>query len=198
MKQPNLQRLLELQKLLLAFSQVERAAHRQHRGEHIGETDTEHSYNLAMTAWYLAPHFPTLDPDVLIRYALVHDLVEVHAGDTNVFATDDILATKHDREKAAAEKLRIDWADFPDIHDLIERYEKRADPEARFVYALDKIMPIMLIYINNGYSWSVNAITLQKLHAAKADKVALSPEVKPYYDELYALLLASPELIKPE
>ncbi len=198
MEQPNLQRMLELQKLLLTFSQIDRRSHRRHGEKFINETDTEHSYNLAMTAWFLAPHFPRLDRDLLIRYALVHDLVEVHAGDTDIFAPHDVVATKHARESAAAKKLSEDWADFPDIHNLIERYEKRTDAEARFVYALDKIMPIMLIYINNGYSWSVNAITLEKLHAAKADKVALSPEIKPYYDELYALLLASPELIKPE
>lgn len=197
MKRPDLQRLIELQRFLLAFSRIERRAHRLHGETYINETDTEHSYNLAMTAWFLAPQFPELDRDLLIRYALVHDLVEVHAGDTDIFAPDDIIATKHDRETAAAKQLNDDWVDFPDMHDLIERYENRADAEGRFIYALDKIMPIMLIYINNGYSWSVNTITLDKLHAAKADKVALSPEIKPYYDELYDLLLQSPELIAP-
>jgi putative hydrolases of HD superfamily len=161
----------------------------------VHENDTEHSYNLAVTAWFLAPHFPELDRDLLIRYGLIHDLVEVHAGDTNVYASDDVIATKHARETAAADKLRKDWSDFPEIHDLIERYEERGDAEARFVYALDKIMPIMQIYINEGHTWKIEGITAAKLHAVKADKVTLSPEIKPYYDELYALLLASPELI---
>lgn len=195
MNKPDIHRLLELQKLLLAFSQVDRVLERKHRGQYIHENDTEHSYNLAMTAWFLAPHFPELNADLLIRYGLVHDLVEVHAGDTDVYAPDHIIATKHAREAAAAQKLREDWADFPDIHDLIERYEERADAEARFVYALDKIMPIMQIYINEGHTWKVGGITAAKLHAVKADKVALSPEIKVYYDELYTLLLASPDLI---
>lgn len=198
MKRPDLQRLIELQNLLLAFSQIDRGVYRRHGDGYINETDTEHSYNLAMSAWFLAPYFPKLDRDLLIRYSLVHDLVEVHAGDTNVYAPAHIIATKHARETAAAEKLHADWADFPDMHDLIKRYEERTDPEARFVYALDKIMPIMQIYLNDGHTWKVAGITAARLDAVKADKVALSPEIKPYYDELYALLLASPELISPQ
>ena len=198
MQKPDIHRILELQQLLLTFSQVDRVLERKHGGNYVHENDTEHSYNLAMTAWFLAPHFPELDRDVLIRYGLVHDLVEVHAGDTDIYAPAHIIATKKSREEEAAQKLRSDWADFPEIHDLIERYEERADAEARFIYALDKIMPMMQIYINEGHTWKVGGITVAKLHAVKADKVVLSPEIKPYYDELYALLLASPELIKPE
>ena len=78
-------RLLELQRLLAAFSQVERMNHRKHADAFVPENDTEHSYNLAMTAWYLAKWFPELNRDLLIRYALVHDLVEVHAGDTYIW-----------------------------------------------------------------------------------------------------------------
>lgn len=195
MKKPDIHRLLELQRLLLAFSQIDRVLQRKHGEAYVYENDTEHSYNLAMTAWFLAPHFPLLDRDLLIRYGLVHDLVEIHAGDTDIYAPAHIIATKKARETAAADQLQADWADFPNMHDLIERYEERADAEARFVYALDKIMPIMQIYINEGHTWQVEGITAAKLNAVKADKVALSPEVKPYYDELYALLLASPERI---
>lgn len=195
MKKPDIGRLIELQKLLLAFSQVDRALERKHGRAYTPENDSEHSYNLAVTAWFLAPHFPELDRDLLIRYSLVHDLVEIHAGDTDIYAPTHILATKHARETAAAEKLREDWADFPEVHDLIGRYEERADTEARFIYALDKIMPIMQIYINEGHTWQLGGITAAKVHATKADKVALSPEIKPYYDELHALLLASPDLI---
>jgi len=198
MEKPNIHRLLELQQLLLTFSQIDRVLERKHGKRFVHETDSEHSYNLAMTAWFLAPHFPELNCDLLIRYGLVHDIVEVHAGDTDIYAPAHIIATKHARETAAAQKLQSDWADFPEIHDLIDRYEKRADAEARFIYALDKIMPILQIYINEGHTWKVGGITVAKLHAVKADKVILSPEIKPYYDELYALLLASPELIKPE
>ncbi len=197
MNQPDIYRLLELQMLLQSFNEVDRKLHRKHAGKMRPENDTEHSYNLAMTAWFLAPHFSELNKDLLIKYALVHDLVEVHAGDTYIYGTNEELSTKADREKVAAAKLLADWADFSEIHELIEKYENKTDPEARFMYALDKIMPIMQIYIHKGYTWQKEGITAEQLHANKYDKVKLSPEVTPYYEQLYELLLASPELIPP-
>jgi len=195
MKKPGLDRLIELQRLLQAFNSVDRMVHRHHDKTMRPENDTEHSYNLAMTAWFLAGYFPELDTGKVIKYALVHDLVEIHAGDTYIYDTDDALASKHEREAAAADKLKHDWADFPDIHTLIANYENRADAEARFIYALDKVMPMLQIYIHDGYTWKKEAITLKKLHNNKKDKVALSPEIAPYYDTLYNLLLCSPHLI---
>ncbi|MBL8032021.1 MAG: HD domain-containing protein, partial [Candidatus Doudnabacteria bacterium] len=119
MKRPDLDRLIELQRLLQAFGSVDRVVHREHNGTMRQETDVEHSYNLAMTAWFIAPHFPKLDHDLVIRYALVHDLVEVHAGDTYVYGSREELASKHDREAAAASKLAAEWSDFPELHELI-------------------------------------------------------------------------------
>lgn len=89
---PDIRRLLEFQKLLVQFQHISRVTHIP--GSWEAENDTEHSYNLAMTAWFLAPHFPQLDCDKLIRYALVHDLVEVHAGDTYIYADEATLASK--------------------------------------------------------------------------------------------------------
>lgn len=194
---PDLPRLLEFQRLLQAFNRVDRSIHRSHHGAYRHENDTEHSYNLAMTAWFLAPYFPQLDPSRLIQYSLAHDLVEIHAGDTDIYADSDVLASKHDREVAAAAKLMHDWPDFPELHERINEYEAKATEESRFIYALDKIMPILLIYIHDGYTWTKHGITLARLHAAKKDKVALSPEIQHYYDQLYELLLNSPHIIKP-
>lgn len=193
--QPDIHRILDLQKLLLQFSQIERITHRHNqRMEFVQENDAEHSYNLAITAWFLAAYFPKLNRDLVIRLALVHDLVEVHAGDTYVYADAEILATKHEREAAALEKLKADWADFPDMHEHIELYEKRETEEAKFVYALDKIMPIMQIYLHNGYTWKKEGIRPEQLHEIKVHKVRLSPEITPYFEQLYGLLLAQPTL----
>jgi len=198
MNKPDITRLLELQRLLQSFNEIDRRVHRNHGGKMRHENDTEHSYNLTMTAWFLTPHFPELDKDLLIEYALIHDLVEVHAGDTYIYGTSEEIATKVEREKQAAAKLLADWADFPEIHKLIENYETRADEEARFIYALDKIMPIMQIYIHKGYTWQKEGITAEQPHANKYDKVKLSPEVTPYYEQLYELLLSSPDFIPPK
>lgn len=194
--QPDIHRLLELQKLLLLFSQVDRRVHRQHDGVFIAENDTEHSYNLAMTAWYLAKWFPELNKDLLIRYSLIHDLVEIHAGDTYIYAAEGELASKEKREADAALQLKTEWDDFDDMNATIHTYENRADAESKFIYALDKVMPIMLIYIHDGYTWEKEGVTTQMLHTAKLEKVKLSPEIEPYYTQLYELLLSRPDLIK--
>jgi 5'-deoxynucleotidase YfbR-like HD superfamily hydrolase len=191
----NIHRLLELQQLLLVFSQVERRNHRMHNDQYIRENDTEHSYNLAMTAWYLAQWFPALNKDLVIKYALVHDLVEVHAGDTFTYGTDAEIASKQQREDDAFAKLEQDWADFGDMTSTIHAYESRLDAESKFVYALDKIMPIMMIYLHDGYSWGVDKVTVKMLYDAKIAKVKLSPEVVPYFEQLHELLLSRPDLI---
>lgn len=196
MKKLSLKRIIEFQKLLVQFSQVERAIHRKHKDVHIYENDTEHSYNLAMTAWLLAPYFPKLNRDLLIRFALAHDLVEIHAGDTYIYGSKKELASKASREAAALVTLQKDWPELHEVTDLIKEYETREKPEAKFIYALDKIMPILMIYIHEGYTWKEKNVTAKMLYDAKIEKVSLSPEIQPYFDELHKVLLASPHLIK--
>jgi putative hydrolase of HD superfamily len=193
---PDIYRLLELQRLLDSFSAIERVIDRNHRGVFRQENDTEHSYNLAMAAWYLSKWFPKLNKDLLIRYAMVHDLVEIHAGDTYIYGDKEHLDSKLEREAAALKKLEGDWDDFDDMTHHIRQYETKSDAESKFVYALDKVMPIMLIYVNDGYSWKKHKVTTKMLHDYKLPKVTLSPEILPYYEQLYALLLEHPELIK--
>ena len=154
------------------------------------ENDTEHSYQLAMAAWYLiSSRKLDIDLDKVLRYALVHDIVEVYAGDTPLTtATESDKASKAQREHEALEKISDEFPHFPEMPALIAGYEKREDNESRFVYALDKILPVLNIYLDQGYSWKVNGTTLDLIVSSKVDKVALSPEVKPYFDELVWLL----------
>lgn len=193
---PTIQRLLELQRLLLDFSNVERVLHRRRSDQLQMENDTEHSYDLAMTAWYLARWFPELDKDKVIRYALVHDFVEVHAGDTFAYGPPEDTASKKQRETDALKKLQKDWDDFEGLTQGIVDYESMSNNEARFVYALDKIMPIMMIYLHDGYSWKKHGITAQMLYDKKKQQVATSPEIYPYFIELHDLLMKHPEIIK--
>ncbi|HXH26835.1 MAG TPA: HD domain-containing protein [Candidatus Acidoferrum sp.] len=186
-KKPDINRLIQLHRLLLDFQAIERIAHVPGKFEQ--ENDTEHSYNLALSAWYLAEYFPELNKDKVIRFALVHDLVEIHAGDTYIYADQTVIDTKEERERAALSTLEKDWPDFPDMLTEIKAYETKDSAEAKFVYALDKLMPIMLIFIGEGYSWQKERVTLEQLHSNKQPKVASSPEIKPCYDQLYELLL---------
>jgi len=187
MKKPDIHRLIALQSLLHQFQAIERVTHVP--GKFEPENDTEHSFNLALCAWFLVQHFPNLDRDRIIRYALVHDLVEIHAGDTYIYADQATLNSKKQREHEALLQLEKDWPDFPELIAEIKSYEAHDSEEAKFVYALDKIMPIMVIFLGEGHTWQQEGITPEQLHEAKHRKVAVSPEIKPYYDELYELLL---------
>lgn len=198
MPKPDIHRLLEFQKLLAQFNEVDRRLHRKRDGKYQQENDSEHSYNLVMSAWYVSSFFPHLDQNLILRYALVHDFVEVFAGDTYIFASAEELASKSDREKVALDRLKEEWNDFADLTRYAHEYEELANEEAKFVYALDKVMPMMTIYIHDGYTWATEGVTLAQLRNKKASQVEVSPEIKPYFDELCEVLLNAPELIPAE
>lgn len=184
-----LSKLLAFSSLLTDFGKVERSTIRI-PGLDRKENDVDHSYSLAMIAWYLieANHL-SLDTSLVLKYALVHDLVEVHAGDTYIYSEDEShLASKHERESAAADRLANDFPEFRELHDYIRAYEKRSDPESIFVYALDKLIPLFLIYKDDGRSWREHGVTLQMLVSHKQEKVALSPDVEPYFNDMIELL----------
>lgn len=154
------------------------------------ENDVEHSYSLAMLAWYVLDtgKFP-LDREKVLRYALAHDLVEVYAGDTYLYSEDkELLASKPERERLAAERLAAELPEVPDMHEALRAYVAKDDAESRFVYALDKIEPVLKIYLDGGRTWKEKKITLDMLYEKKKDKVELSPEISPYFDDLITLL----------
>ena len=157
------------------------------------ENDAEHSYQLAMVAWYLISSGKLdLNIDKVIRYALAHDIVEIYAGDTPLStATEQDKAGKADREHAALVRIEKEFSQFPDMTEAIHEYEKRDNKESRFIYALDKILPVLDIYLDDGHSWKMNHMTLNLIVESKTEKVALSPEVKPYFDELVSIMRAN-------
>jgi putative hydrolase of HD superfamily len=193
---PEIDRLLQLQQMLNSFSGVERAIISPHdKGQRVRwENDVEHSYALAMFAWYLASRTEGIDVAKCINYALVHDLVEVYAGDTFAYETSiSRRNSKQRREEEARQKLRSEWADFDGLNHAIEAYERLEDKESRLVYALDKLLPILMNMLDGGKSWQYHQITLEMLKEYKTAKVAISPEIKKYYDQLLAMLEAEPD-----
>lgn len=183
-----LKKILQFSALLNTFRQVERIIYVN--GEGRMENDVEHSYHLAMLAWYLAnTAHPDLDETLVLKYALVHDLVEAYAGDTYIYSDDEAhVKSKRDREHAAQEKLKETFSEFPELHHLIAAYEKRGDSESRFVYALDKIQPIINIYLDGGRTWKKKNITIEMLFSYKKDQVAVSPEIQKYFEEIMEIL----------
>lgn len=189
-------RILDLQDLIIDFISIERLIFLPDRSwTDRKENNAEHSYSLALAAWFLSSYFSHLDKDLLIRYALVHDLVEVHAGDEQAIgrsaAADE---EKAKRERQALTKLIKDWPDFSDMTDHIKAYEKRSDPESRFIYALDKLMPMLLNILSEGKTIKAYNFTLDEILTSKDAKIAESPEVYELWTAYREYIKSSPHL----
>lgn len=164
-------------------------------GEERLENDMEHSYQLTMLAWYFIDAYRlNLDTNLVIKYCLVHDLVEVYAGDTYIYSQDaQHLNSKIQREEDALLAVRQKFQEFPEMVGYIEQYEHKNDPEANFIYALDKIIPVLNIYMDNGRAWkdlnlSQVHITIESLRAHKDEKIQKSPELYTFWLQFIEIL----------
>lgn len=106
------------------------------------ETDGEHSYLLAMVAVSVNERLGlNLDLEKVMRYSLIHDLVEVHAGDVSVRDSSGRYEDKGAKEQEALLTIKDRFANiFPWVHQAIHDYESQSDEESKFVYATDKNM----------------------------------------------------------
>lgn len=153
--QDQIQFLIEIDKL----KTIERKTRIIH-GERL-ENDAEHSWHLAMMALVLQNH-ANKDVDVLkvIKMLLVHDLVEIDAGDT--FAYDTVGHTdKYDRELKAAHRLfgMLPVAQAEELLHLWLEFEAKETNEAQFASSLDRLQPLIHNYQNEGDTWQKYNIT---------------------------------------
>jgi putative hydrolase of HD superfamily len=129
------------------------------------ENSAEHSWHLALCAVLLAEHAPP-GTDLLrvLKMVLVHDVVEIDAGDAFAYDTAAYLG-KEDRERLAAERifglLPADLGD--DLRALWMEFEEGATPDARFANALDRFQPLLLNFQLQGGSWRYHAVTLDRV-----------------------------------
>lgn len=146
---PTADAVIALGQLALDFGRVNRITY--HQDGATPESDTDHTVMLGLVACALA-HGTDLDVGLVAQYALVHDLVEVYAGDTATLRalSGDAKADKKAREQAAYCRIfnEFDRA-FPWLADTIANYEHQEDREARFVRALDKLLP-KITHLGNG------------------------------------------------
>lgn len=182
-KIPSIDRIAELQQLIADFSQILRMIHLADTGR--PENDVEHSFGLALTCWFLAPKVaPDLSLEKMLRYALAHDIVEIHSGD--IFAFDKKgVKKKAALEEAALKRLYGEWPDFPELLEAARGYKDKSTPEARFVYTIDKILPTVMVNLGEKDKfWRRHKITLEMERKEKNGKMKHSPEALPYLDML--------------
>src|SRR6201999_4403107 len=110
------------------------------------ENSAEHSWHLALLAVLLADTVPPeVDAARVIRMLLVHDLVEVDAGDTFAYDSGANL-DREDREQAAAARLfgLLPETQAAELRALWEEFEAGVTPDARFAVAIDRFQPLLL------------------------------------------------------
>lgn len=181
--------LLEFSKFIYSFREIERTIYRSDGDRR--ENDSEHSYQLAMICWYIiSTQWLDLDISKVMKYALAHDLVEIYAGDTDTFGTLELKNNKEEREKIAFEKIKVEFAEFEEMIDIIHNYENKDNKESQFVYAVDKIISPINIYNAWWFQRKQKWITLEQLLENKSNRISISNEAKPIRDALSQLFIA--------
>lgn len=136
------------------------------------ENDAEHSFSLAIAAAVLAEYSnEPVDVAKVMKMVLVHDAVEIYAGDTYCY-DDEGAKTKEAREKAAAEKIfgTLPEEQAAEYRALWDEFERNDTPEARFSNAMDRIQPLLLNYSREGYSWKEHGVNSSQVRK-RFDKV---------------------------
>ncbi|RKE23156.1 HD family hydrolase [Streptomyces sp. TLI_171] len=134
------------------------------------ENDAEHSWHLAMMVGVLAEHADEpIDVGHTVQLVLLHDLVEIYAGDTPLY---DSAAgvDQAEREAAAADELfgllPADQAER--MRALWDEFEERRTPEARFAKAMDRLQPLLLNWMAKGGTWRTPGVTAEEVRTRKA------------------------------
>jgi 5'-deoxynucleotidase YfbR-like HD superfamily hydrolase len=189
--------LLLFARLCLAFGQVNRVTF--HPDGVTPESDTDHTFMLGMLACSIAANHPELALNVglVAQFSYVHDFVEVHALDTPTFGiSDEGRAEKEAREAAALKKLEVELTAFPWVLDLLRRYERQEEPEARFVRYLDKLCPRLTHILNGGVAYGV--ASLSEVHAHHVRHQAALTETYPEFAEVVGPLIAESSRLAEE
>jgi putative hydrolase of HD superfamily len=130
------------------------------------ENSAEHSWHLALMAVVLAEHAPPgTDLGRVGTMLLLHDLVEIDAGDLFLYADAAAHARQEEAERAAAERIFaiLPAAQAAGLRALWEEFEERRTPEARFARALDRLQPMLLNMQTGGGTWAAHDVTLDQV-----------------------------------
>lgn len=146
------------------------------------ENSAEHSWHLAMMALVLAEYAPAgVDIQRAIHQVLIHDLVEIDAGDTFCYDTaghDD----KGDREQRAADRIfgLLPGAIAQDLRQLWDEFEAQATATARFAASLDRIQPLLHNWQTQGGTWKQHGISRAQVMKRMAPVEKGAPELWPF------------------
>ena len=150
------------------------------------ENDAEHAWHLAMLALVLSEYAnEPVDLKTVLATVLIHDIVEIDAGDTYAYDAAG-NETKAAREQKAAERLfgmlPADQAAY--LRKLWDEFEARSTPEARFADTLDHFQPLLLNYCKHGETWLENGIRREQVEKRNQKTAEGSAVIGDFVNEL--------------
>jgi putative hydrolase of HD superfamily len=141
------------------------------------ENSAEHSWSLALLAMTLIPSVdPTLDALRVLKMLILHDIVEIDAGDTFCYGDQ---GDKAEREQRAAERIfgLLPAPLAEDFAALWEEFEEGSTKEAAFANAMDRAMPLLQNFSNSGQSWREHGVSYEQVIARNGWIGEVSPEL---------------------
>lgn len=150
------------------------------------ENDAEHSWHMAIMA-FLLKEYAQEEVDIMrvVLMVLIHDLVEIDAGDTYAYDVDG-LQTKREREVRAAERIfgllpKDQGEQFRELWDEFEAYESA---EAKYAHMLDNFQPLMLNDALDGKSWKEHKVKKSQIYSRNAKTMEGSEKIWEYMQDL--------------
>ena len=150
------------------------------------ENDAEHAWHMAIMI-YLLKEYANEEIDIAkaMMMALIHDIVEIDAGDTYAYDTVG-LETQKDREEKAAERIfgMLPEDQKTELKSLFEEFEAYETPEAKFARAMDNFQPLLLNDSNDGGDWKEHGVCRSQIMGRHKKTRLGSEEIGQYSEEL--------------
>ena len=156
------QRLQKQLEFCLKLDEAKNILRQTHLSQHgRRENDAEHAWHMAVMAYVLRDYAnEPVDVGKLLIMCLIHDIVEIEAGDT--YAYDEAgKKTQAEREAAARDKLfgMLPADQAAELAGLFDEFDEGKSPEARFANAMDNLQPLILNHSNGGKDWTAHQVT---------------------------------------
>lgn len=142
------------------------------------ENDAEHSWHIAVMALLLAEHAEApVDLAKVIKMLLIHDVVEIDAGDTFIY-DDAGHADKEEREQSAAKRIfgLLPPDQAAELRALWDEFEARETPDARYAAAIDRLQPLMHNYLTEGKAWRAHGVTADRVLAVNGERISAASQ----------------------
>ena len=163
------------------------------------ENDAEHSWHLCLIVITLAEHAnsPSLDVLRVLKMVIIHDLVEIDAGDTFAYDT-RAMEHQHEREARAADRIfgLLPPDQAADFRALWDEFEARQTPEARFAAAADRFQPMLLNCRTEGAAWQRHGVTRDRVVARNCHIAEGSAPLWEYASEMIDQTVAAGHLAR--